>query len=1780
MSEPNIQIGDIIELVAPTNQTMHNKTYFIEYIDNDLITLINTDNLSDIINLTITNGSLQDTSIIEINILDRPDELGYARQHGLVINTWIDIMIGGDEPSIIIGKITNLEEDMIEITTYPSNEIIYIDFEYKGIPKMYNITNITIRSQPIKSTINKQIEFNSSIDATTFEPNDMDDMVHNPIDNLNLNNIIIDADAINFDFNDGITIFMEVNDNDKIIDIDKQVNDLLDDVLASIPLYQRTNKIMDNINKLIARFKEVRQLYSTINNLGRIDIKQFDNPLKESLNNIDKKLYWILPVSNNIKKIYNIESSIKLNDIINSDQIESMINIREQYESYNNLSNDGNKYKTYLNIIHNIEQPFINKDKSTTQLVNDNITAIVGNNNLFSTTLKNENIYNKKYYLQNYNTYFNKYITNDSINIHSYIMLTKPAIQFSKINLNMTNIYDKTHLNLNHLQYWKFLNIKTNINNKSLFTSFDKITHYSNTDLTTILPSNKDIFDYIISTHNNILSCSQFINLMEPFLIYYDNISYSFFKDIKKHVDSSIISYVLQTNDKIKQTKIKLNKIKRKVIKMTLIDDLLPNNNMYNKNINDMLNLKEPISNIELLNLLINTNIYKLFISSIVIENNILYDNSNAKKLIHIDDSLLTTAKKPTKYEYFKEYNTLHELLNDNNIDIYVDNYDPTKYNELIQSYSNTFNVNDLKLLLVDKLTKYYKLSKRDAMREAIAIINKQKKIEDGDYALLHETNTTYIRKNNAWKPLTDEKDDVSISLKNITHTNIEKILSEFEYDNVEQTTIIDNYSIIYEQSKIMLKINKLNLLKFNNIKYNLSLQYDNTENKPHSEFEKIRDIILGQTDIVKKYNDIQKFKLKYTREPFKEEDKYWLYCIEKNVKLLPMFLVKLSSAFITGQYAYLLEIEKICQEQGTISDDGNAWVDKYSGYIIKNQMFTVEDEYNDKGFKVISNDVMEEPFIDTDWLLTQSDLKYKNKIKVMIKDIVQIVAYHMNVDIDNHLDFIIDNTIKTINEKKLITSEANYLKQNKKTSYTDYVNKYYMYISLSYLFISVITSIPSITNKLSYKYCKQSFTGYPLVDESIDITGLEYLVCIVSKIKTNYQPWNVIASKQADIMGYFKTIIDKFILINPAVSIKIIEKNSENNKNKSIQSPNSNELIVDYNYQWTFLPVHHINNIKLKPNISEEFKKDLKNKQTTKQQQINVINGKIIYFSIYIQFLIQKIINNHLPLLTNSVNKPFLENVCCNNSNKKTINYFIDIDNDINKYNNIVLELSNIINDLVSRSTASTLIYKTKNNNKLLVTTHFTTRTIYLAFIKYCNFNNIKPINSILQPICLTKPNIEFDNFDNFDNYISQLQQTGYKYDIESLNKLMDIIFKQNRIKLNFNTSIKNTIEYLINSINISNAKSNANNLSDDSNNSNDDSNNSSDDSNDKIKNDKTNEILLNYFTNLNNNKLSTNETKSIKELLYTTNKELFDYIKTFTKNNKLIMNFIDELFKFNEITSNFVSSDKETLFRLIQFMKNICFQLIHIYPVIILNKNKYTTYIPKHWKLSENHNNNIDKMLLKNHTLLNKFFNNDDIKDMLYNVNNSTDILKIINNIVYISTSEFDADLVTYLLKYYFLKIIECHTKSIENSAIVVNYLELVLEKINKDKSTFDYNYDMIMQKVLSEKEIEKNNITEKFKGMNDETREIKNMMKNNKLGEWNVGLQKGLTKYVGEFYDKEMLDAEQQAEIDKYKDNPDGIVNQQLNQEIENEVYDLNDYHGEEDDYPDGDDGDGEY
>ena len=141
----SLQLGDIIQLDAPTNSSLHDKIFFIKFINKEKIVLIDAVKT---ITLTLTqNGKLEEESISNIILLSRHKSPSFVAQNNLEIKKYISIYFGEPIPKVLNGIITNIENDMIEITTLPEKDVLYIDFAYSGIPEYLNIEKIVIREK-------------------------------------------------------------------------------------------------------------------------------------------------------------------------------------------------------------------------------------------------------------------------------------------------------------------------------------------------------------------------------------------------------------------------------------------------------------------------------------------------------------------------------------------------------------------------------------------------------------------------------------------------------------------------------------------------------------------------------------------------------------------------------------------------------------------------------------------------------------------------------------------------------------------------------------------------------------------------------------------------------------------------------------------------------------------------------------------------------------------------------------------------------------------------------------------------------------------------------------------------------------------------------------------------------------------------------------------------------------------------------------------------------------------------------------------------------------------------------------------------------------------------------------------------------------------------------------------------------------------------------------------------------------------------------------------------
>ena len=1029
-------------------------------------------------------------------------------------------------------------------------------------------------------------------------------------------------------------------------------------------------------------------------------------------------------------------------------------------------------------------------------------------------------------------------------------------------------------------------------------------------------------------------------------------------------------------------------------------------------------------------------------------------------------------------------------------------------------------------------------------------------------------------------KEMYDEFDSTYIENVNNYKKKINK-LWKYEYDLLVKLRIINKY-LLYKYEN-----DKLKLVK--------PIEESDVILSPYS---KLFDIIMGQSDFVKKQHDIIQFVNKYTRPMSPLIDtkknckvdtcdtscKYWLYCIATNNKLVPTFISTLASVFVENGN-YFQTITEIKNRQGIEIDD--KIVDEHSGLDIEKIALSSDEGFEDSGFKMQSREILEKNAGDAIFQTPKEKNVIKKELLMnpkgkIINNVITSMTNYMGIVLENYTELIIQHTLAALDET--VDSQDIYekkierqLKEGKKIpSYQDVFNKSLLAFTFAYISIYISVSIPSVQSKKTFPGCKRSFVGYPITGDE-DSSNIKYIACVAAGIKTKIYPWKAIPKSAEKIATIIKNTMNAYVLKQGEIKMLINEK-----RNYLLQ--NEDDLIpieLDIKNWINFLPpLQNITNktpsILDKP-FKESLLQNIKSGSKDQFEQIRVVNSKMIYFSMAIIQDIHKVVKKEDMLLTNSNKVPFIQNACCNTGEYKTIDYFIKKEPSILKNNDIVSYLSNINYDMINMAQSTLLVDPQNSKIKFPpINSEFSQSTIYQGFIEFCHFNTDSPINSQLTEYCLTKPE-DFDKNKTLKENIDIFKQEGISYSLDSFNKLLDAVNKLNIIPLDLVhtipsslSHIRDLVDHMIDSQNsmgtefLTLYKNVLDSYDIDNSSNNADVRDLRNYLGDNIPN-LENEVIgyFNQFSNL---------TRGEKEKLY-------QFIKT-------IMDFNSN---GNEY---FTNSSDETLYRAISFIKNVIFNFINVFPNIIINKVSFEEIkIPPHWDLTEDHNFDIKNIIKEYYRSFSIFYSDPSIISYLQkNESELLDFMKLVEytnlyaNIVKLDGEEISSILdnktIYQLFQYFFLFMIKhlfdlTDDKSLlmtevippMEEDIIATSLELegddmgevleldivrgeqrsVREKIanlvvsmlnisKKDKNIINLNTQMIRNKINRKKDQERHKLTSNLRDMNREQREIENLFKNHRLERWGKGLQKGLTQYVGKTYDEERQDREREQIIER--------------------------------------------
>ena len=1961
----DLQLQDIIEIDAPTNEILNEKQFVITYISSDKIKICNVETLDYTTLIIDEEGNLHDNSIESINIISRANSDSFAIQNNLIPDKWIDIHFGGDVPDVITGEISSLENDMIEIRLYPNNEIIYIDFAYKGIPEDLPINKINLRSPPEGSRQVMDIPSLDQVDEdradTGVAIEEMELFPEEEVDSSTeikqrIKEFFIEEDDISFG-EDLEEIIQEVRvDEDKIrFSVENQTNDLLNDMLSTIPNTNRTSSVLSSLHKMIERYRQVRRMYSDFDNYGNAimpKVKTADHkPLIKYLKDFNRKLYWILPIVKNTKKLYDVSSE----EVIAYSDVMSLTLAEQRYKEANAVNSfystssvdttENNKYIYLLKELNPLLQqhtdPFSQEDLLVLKETNNNIVTLVDNlGDYYSSISKNDNIKRRKFLLDTYTTSlqlletiktkggdFNairkKIIPNSILPIKSLLFMNEGVVRYSRINLPSTNILTRANLNTFPFYYFDILNKNSVVQTITIDSFDDKLSHDNYLERLTeyvlddtleagdkydkylekIIPRTKNLFELVKKYIKGKLSLYSVIGYLEPFGIYLNDLTYKQYEEMNRYIHNSIKQYKRNFAESFKTYR-SVIPTDRRVGKygpngknngiLRILDTSLANEKPPKEIISEGYSLQEGISsnihsNSEIIREIIEQDGGLLFMTAVSLVNAHLMSGVNINDQIEevgkefknaMDEEEKNSDCK--KYVMSKRYKAVDELLEDNSKEIFFDKkLDPTRY-EIIEEYSDkrqALNKRDFKAFLIDNLKANIGMNDNDALEETEAMIEGKRVVREGHYAALEEEDQStkyYERKDNKWiidenlPSVTVDNNELFCNIQSkcfslkgdcidkelaesaIKHKSLDQILKEFDvkYEVSKETliTLLQNRLAYY--TSYILKIGKIreyNNYKYDKMYYKQGIEYTQEEALPVSPYKKYYDIIIGQTDFIKRMNDLYTLCNRFTREAIEGENKWFRYCTETNLPLVPTFKFSIANSWHWSGgdiNEYNKNIAIIKKEQGKISDDGDSWVDEHSGAKICDISFDTEEGYEESGFKKISREILEAELgsatTSSESQKSDSDPKSNDPDTRVCLIVINAMTKYMGINIDNKSEFIISNAL--ITNSRVLGSQSDYeakaalllKKRNKQLPSWDIIkNQSLIVLTLTYMIIAIQISTPPIKTRKVFPGCIKSLEGYPLFDSS-DMSTVEYISCIAAQISSSQSPWDTIKRLgKNSIAKLIKSNIDKYALKNDEIRVLIKRKLEWLVLNKDNDIP----IDLDISNWQTFMPPLVPIDLKTIEAPTDGFKdkllRNLKNGNKEQRSQIGIMQGKLIYFSMSFFKKIQDVISSKKALLTNSVSEPFVENVCCQETaGNSVINYFIKEDNSIKGIDQQVMVLSNILIDMVDISKSVTVL--SLEDTRLVypkLTSRFNEETIYLCFIKYCNYENDIPVPEDLIPYCFDKPD-EYDKFDDINEKIRKLKRDGKNFNEADHQSILKVNNRRNIIEIDFQQEevseiqkIRSLIEKL-----------------------------------DELESDeipsalrqRLSQILDVFSVSI---KEDPEELKMLTNYLASANQAMRIEIKDFLKKNARmkrsvkvsIENFIDNFAKFDNLRVDvdegmFSTQDDESVYRAIQYVKNCIYELTRTFSNIVINECDYKKIdVPRYWKLSKRHEETVKKMVRDSYVTLGRFYKDHAMIELLNKIQSNTVNINLLMNelICFSSVEQYNGDTiysvlnknsVIKLVEFLFLSTLREHLviiseivvkivkkpvditqelasvekqnalpselvdeleivsgETLDLSKKVSEYLVSVINIFINTKKEINYSYQDMMDLVNRAKEKEKDDITRKLKDLTDEERAIDSEFKKHKLGDWGLGLQKGLTQYVADFYDREIDDNEKQSLQDRQLDNL-GLTDEsersfmidQMNEssrvqhEIEREEYDLS-MLPEDDDYGDTDD-----
>jgi len=929
---------------------------------------------------------------------------------------------------------------------------------------------------------------------------------------------------------------------------------------------------------------------------------------------------------------------------------------------------------------------------------------------------------------------------------------------------------------------------------------------------------------------------------------------------------------------------------------------------------------------------------------------------------------------------------------------------DEELYRKLLQEKNSALTLDDVKM----KLNRIKELGEAEIANQFEKGIGPyihefviHYKIMKGQVAFVRESKKKYRWTGEKWADLSQDFQSKKLfKIKDFKYNEdsftkkVHEMIHQFESEKL-RSQALQKMKLEDESHKTQLERAKRSwlkeTLKYHTEKYHyyeLELQKEVFETTP-SPYLSLRNRILQEITLENKYKAIQLFVENYTKSG---EDNHWYYCIETNTKLMPKFFMELADAFLkTDRYPETLQL--VCDRQGELSDNNDFYVDKYSGFPIKQIQFDDEEDYNDQGFKDIFHSVVEQ-----EKQITEIDTQ--NPIRNALKSFLTLMGFLPDEETLQSLFLNIEKSfLLASGEKKKLREQ----------------HQIYIYSILTHSLIYGQTLEGNVRLTKPFPDCPKSLKGYPLNTSSKK--GLEFVCCVVLKIPKNHEPWNSMAQLKLEaLVDTAEQFMEKYVLTIQDIRDQLLKKRDIQEKKEEFPT-------------WElFYPRLHP--IRIVPELSSHS------------------NDRIMGLSFVLQQKIHDHVSTQLGILVNQSHEPYLINTCCQ-TNNDVYDYMI-------KHAKISATLTDLYETVKKQRKRDSFLFANHMYSSMNTKTPiakipdaFDERTIYRAIIKIFLLDSSNTIPEKLRKYKILKP-AEYKKNDPFE-------------------KKMDLLKEQPVTESEFVSILR------------------------------------------------TNATLLDKRKGRVLEEISKGHTPLDERL--ENERDLYDYCMVeIEEKMKFILSKIRDpkekkrvqqcvqfytLFR-DQKQNDFLPAGLEHKQTLSQILYNKIQNLLYVFPEKILNKKYLSSKLPHHWKLDEHHVENILEFTHQYYHNLTTFYEDDNWK-FKYNKIKTRDYKRWLTLPLPVS-KQFPLYAYIYVSLFYdYLQ--EGMTDYVK--IIVGIFLEEDKQALNFDKKQIDFLSDVAKK---SETELK----TERLKKLTKDARRAQTAMKDLKLGEWGVGLDKSLFKY----------------------------------------------------------------